>query len=1142
MPRAPAPARDATLTALAQLGPLRLQCDRAFVSLIDRSQQYIIAEATRSLSYYDSSNQPRDPLYLGVVALDIGWGICPNTIHAFTDLTGQSAISTPNVKADYSSYCIRDLRDQPEYVDRPYVRGWPHMRSYLEVPLRTSSGICIGSYSVIDSRPRDDFDDAAVAVLEDIAQAIMDHIELVKMQEQHKRLERLVNSLCLYVEENTTMQAFEEKISAEDWQSADVPVPSPSSDSDMSEGPASGRRSPEVNPASTSDDSLETKLTTPSPNPRPDPFDGLCNDQNVQTNSAIHPSTPSRTLLPESRTGTVSDAFSRAATLIQEATDMDGIVFLDASPSGFSTRLNARSANGPMNLPIAQTTKSSKTCEVLGASANSEQEPGMSGSNVPELFLQRLLRAHPQGSIFFADEVDDLGRDGGDAGQLFQIFDSARSILFLPLWDYQKEGWHAAAFGWSNRSNRVFTSDDMVYISAFSNSIMNEVSRIEAMNVSHAKSNFISSISHELRSPLHGILASTELMKQTGLDEERLSLAEMVEVCGTTLLETMDHLLDFAKINHLTRRRRSSGSPTGSRGVSRSRNEHCSLSKTTDLSALVQEVVVGAHLGHAAQTSSKLETAGIRLHARQPSRSKLSTYPEEDRNRVLLTMDIEKRNNWRIYTEPGAWRRIVLNLVGNALKYTSQGTIEISLKQVDTPKQQPSSLTEDNPPPPERHICFSVKDSGRGISPEYLKYRLFTPYAQEDTLVSGTGLGLSIVHHLVTHLGGKVDIKSEVNVGTLVQVTIPVPFSAESVTPKIKSERNPMEKIGHLLRGKTIMALKSTHPSEPGDEAEMLLSNAVYTAQTWYDLEVLPASSVGDSCTADFCMLHACQLEQEPKDRLRDIKGAVIVLCTAPPTPIQMEIGAFCEATLLQQPFGPKKVKTALKAALRRQNRIASGQPVTSPLDLNSPPPTSHIEIPYREGSTAISLPAPTDFNLAPPPKLQAPIRSLADRPPSPPSPSPSNRTTQPPAPPSSSSPDAPDKPRLNLLLVEDNPINLRILTTYAKKLNCTFMTAPNGRDAVAEFKKGDGHFDYVLMDVSMPVMNGFEATREIRAWERMSCGDGELRHTKILALTGLGSAESQQEAFASGMDEFLIKPVPLKRLEGVLFGKLKRQ
>ncbi|KAF4301638.1 sensor histidine kinase response protein [Botryosphaeria dothidea] len=206
VPRAPAPARDATLTALAQLGPLRLQCDRAFVSLIDRSQQYIIAEA--------------------------------NTL--------ASAISTPNVKADYSSYCIRDLRDQPEYVDRPYVRGWPHMRSYLEVPLRTSSGICIGSYSVIDSRPRDDFDDAAVAVLEDIAQAIMDHIELVKMQEQHKRLERLVNSLCLYVEENTTMQAFEEKISAEDWQSADVPVTSPSSDSDMSEGPASGRRSPEV--------------------------------------------------------------------------------------------------------------------------------------------------------------------------------------------------------------------------------------------------------------------------------------------------------------------------------------------------------------------------------------------------------------------------------------------------------------------------------------------------------------------------------------------------------------------------------------------------------------------------------------------------------------------------------------------------------------------------------------------------------------------------------------------------------------------------------------------------------------------------------------------------------------------------------
>ncbi|EKG16557.1 hypothetical protein MPH_06333 [Macrophomina phaseolina MS6] len=978
----------------------------------------------------------------------------------------------------------------------------------------------------------------------------MDHIELLKMQEQHKRLERLVNSLCLYVEENTTMQAFEERFSSEDWQSAGAPAASSDSDSSLSEETGSGRRSPDAPPACASNDSLETKLTTPSPGPQPDPFDGPANQQATQTDPDSQSSPPSRALLPESRTGTISDAFSRAANLIQEATDMDGIVFLDASPSGFSTRLSPKSANPSMNVPVSQSTKSVRMCEVLGASTSSEVESGvssedsseqdlpMSGPSVPEPFLQRLLRAHPQGVIFFADEVDDLGKHEGDAGRLFKIFSSARSILFLPLWDYQKEGWHAAAFGWSNRSNRVFTSDDMVYISAFSNSIMNEVSRIEAMNVSHAKSNFISSISHELRSPLHGILASTELLKQTGLDEERLALAEMIEVCGTTLLETMDHLLDFAKINHLTRRRRSSGSPTGSRGGSRggsrNRNDHLSLSKTTDLSALVQEVVEGAYLGHSAQSCSRLETAGIRIHARQPPKPKHSLCTEDGCNPVLLTMDIEKHSNWRIHTEPGAWRRIVLNLVGNALKYTEHGFIEVSLKQVDAVKQQPSTLTEDKSHTAQRYICFSVKDSGRGISPEYLKYRLFTPYAQEDTLVSGTGLGLSIVHHLVTHLGGKVDIKSEVGVGTFVQVTIPVPFSAESVTPEIKSERNPMEKTGQLLRGKCIATLESTQLDE---EARKLVSNAVRTAQAWYGLEVLPGNSIEGRCPTDFSILHVSQLEQESEARLRTLGGAVIALCTAAPTPKQMEAAALCDATLLQQPFGPKKVKTAFKAAFRRHNKLSTGQPVTSPLDLDSPPPNNHIEIPYREGATAISLPAPTDFNLAPTPMRRNFTLPTTAPSPFPPSPSPSHRATPPPELPSSSSSNAPSEPRLRLLLVEDNPINLRILTTYARKLNCTWVTASNGRDAVHEFKQADGRFDYVLMDVSMPIMNGFEATREIRAWERMHDGSYGPQHAKILALTGLGSAESQQEAFASGMDKFLIKPVPLARLQRVLFG-----
>jgi CheY-like chemotaxis protein len=119
-------------------------------------------------------------------------------------------------------------------------------------------------------------------------------------------------------------------------------------------------------------------------------------------------------------------------------------------------------------------------------------------------------------------------------------------------------------------------------------------------------------------------------------------------------------------------------------------------------------------------------------------------------------------------------------------------------------------------------------------------------------------------------------------------------------------------------------------------------------------------------------------------------------------------------------------------------------------------------------------------------------------------------------------------------LLVDDNFINLKILSTYMSKLGRPFVTAVNGLEAVEAFCAAPESFSCVLMDISMPVMDGFEATRRIRDYER----EKGLPLTLILALSGLASASAQQEAYASGVNKFLAKPVKLQELKTLLMSE----
>lgn len=135
------------------------------------------------------------------------------------------------------------------------------------------------------------------------------------------------------------------------------------------------------------------------------------------------------------------------------------------------------------------------------------------------------------------------------------------------------------------------------------------------------------------------------------------------------------------------------------------------------------------------------------------------------------------------------------------------------------------------------------------------------------------------------------------------------------------------------------------------------------------------------------------------------------------------------------------------------------------------------------------------------------------------------------------------DSGNLHVLLVDDNKINLQLLVMFMRKCGFSYEEAMNGQEALDKFKDAclpgprttsDGasqHFDFVLMDISMPVMNGIEATRRIRDFER----ENNLPGTNVIALTGLASRDAQRDAKSAGIDIFLPKPVRFAELKELL-------
>ena len=242
-----------------------------------------------------------------------------------------------------------------------------------------------------------------------------------------------------------------------------------------------------------------------------------------------------------------------------------------------------------------------------------------------------------------------------------------------------------------------------------------ELAKQRAERASEAKGRFVATISHELRTPMNGILGTAELLMEAGLSQEHDELVRIVHRSAHGLLSIIKDVLDFTKAE------------TGRIELEQTR---------FDLHSMLQAV------------------GDLQLNAAR-------------RKNIELRIEVQEGLPRWVLGDPVRLRQVLLNLLDNAIKFTSEGQVELCAEVVEGE---------------ESRIRFSVLDSGIGI-PEDVLESIFNPFTQADSSTTrrfgGSGLGLAICRHLAGLMGGELSVQSEAGVGSC--------FSLESVLPETAS-------------------------------------------------------------------------------------------------------------------------------------------------------------------------------------------------------------------------------------------------------------------------------------------------------------------------------------------------------------------